>query len=213
MTATDWIWGELKPLHYGLIHADPPWSFETYSEAGRDRSADYRTMSIDEIAALPVKDLARPDCLVALWAIDSLLAEAFAVLEAWGFRYVTTAFTWVKTFDVTSQRVDLVGRALERGDWNDVGAAMAPMGLGYWTRANPEICLLASLGSPARLEKAVRQLILAPKREHSRKPDEAARRLERLAPGPRCELFARERRPGWDCWGNQVDLFSQGERG
>ncbi|MBP5857267.1 hypothetical protein KAJ83_09625 [Marivibrio halodurans] len=215
-TPKNWPWGGLKPLHYRLLSIDPPWAFETWSEQGRNRSASYDTMTLPQLAQMPVMDLARPDALVALWVIDSMLPEGLALLDAWGFRFVTVCFTWVKTFDLfgrQSARIALLHRAIEDRDWNQIGEALAPMGLGYWTRANPEMCLLASIGAPRREEKNVRQPLFAPLREHSRKPDEAYRRLERLTPGPRAELFARERRPGWDAWGNEVDKFTIEESG
>ena len=84
-------------------------------------------------------------------------------------------------------------------------------GLGYWTRANPEQCLLATRGKPGRLAKDVRRLVVAPRREHSRKPDQIRELIERLVQGPYLELFARETKPGWDCWGNQVGIFDAGE--
>jgi N6-adenosine-specific RNA methylase IME4 len=85
----------------------------------------------------------------------------------------------------------------------------ASVGMGYWTRANSEACLLATRGKPKRLNADVRQGIIAPRREHSRKPDGIHARIERLVAGPYCELFARERRPGWDAWGNEVDKFTR----
>ena len=84
------------------------------------------------------------------------------------------------------------------------------MGLGYWTRANSEVCLLATRGSPKRLNADVRQGHHCPRREHSRKPEGVHERIERLVVGPYLELFARQRRPGWDCWGNEVDKFNGG---
>ena len=83
-------------------------------------------------------------------------------------------------------------------------------GLGYWTRANPEICLLATRGNPRRCAKDVRKLVVEPRRERSRKPDCVRERIERLVKGPYLELFARETKPGWDCWGNQAGLFDAG---
>ena len=107
---------------------------------------------------------------------------------AWGFRFKTIAFTWAK---------------LTKADrWH--------IGLGYWTRGNPESCLLFTRGKPRRQSAAVRQLIVSPRREHSRKPDEARERVEALVPGPYLEMFCREPRPGWDAFGNQLDRFSQG---
>jgi N6-adenosine-specific RNA methylase IME4 len=81
--------------------------------------------------------------------------------------------------------------------------------MGYWTRANTEPCLLATRGRPKRLNADVRQAIIEPRREHSRKPDGIHKRIERLVAGPYLELFARQQRPGWDVWGNEVDKFAQ----
>jgi N6-adenosine-specific RNA methylase IME4 len=171
--------------HYKVVLADPPWTFATYSRKGKGRSAEahYDCMSLAAIKALPVADWAAPDCALFLWATDPSLPQALEVIEAWGFAYKTVAFTWAKTTR------DGTG---------------FPIGCGYWTRANPELCLLATRGRPQRLSRSVRQLIVSPRREHSRKPDEAYERIEALVPGPYLELFAREQRPGWNSWGNEV---------
>jgi len=107
------------------------------------------------------------------------------VVEAWGYEYKTVAFTWLKL--------------------NPSGQGFK-MGLGYHTRGNAEICLLATRGKGLRrVDKSVMQVIISPAQEHSQKPDEARRRIERLyGDVPRVELFARQRRPGWAAWGNQV---------
>lgn len=180
---------------YGVILADPPWSFRSWSDKGRNRCPDamvrqkglserhYRTMCLADIRALPVGELAAPDCALFLWAVDCMLPEAIEVGRAWGFTFKTVAFSWVKQ--------------LPKSDgWH--------IGLGYWTRGNPESCLLFTRGRPRRRSAAVRQLIVAPRREHSRKPDEQYGRIEALLLGPYCELFARYRRPGWDAWGDQL---------
>ena len=96
----DWTWGDLKPLHYAMIHVDLPWDFDTWSDAGQDRAPDYDTMTIGDLMRLPVMDLARPDSLVAFWTFDPRLDQAFDILDAWGFTYKTVAFTWVKPFDL-----------------------------------------------------------------------------------------------------------------
>ena len=83
------------------------------------------------------------------------------------------------------------------------------MGTGYYTRANPELCLLFTRGNPKRISSAVRKLIIAPRREHSRKPDETRERIERLVAGPYCELFARASAPGWDSWGLEAGKFDR----
>ena len=171
---------------YSVIYADPPWSFDVWSGEGKDRSAEnhYPTMTQAEIEALPVGALAADDCALFMWAVMPQLPEALRVIEAWGFDYKTCAFVWVK------QTQDEERFAT---------------GMGYWTRANAEVCLLATRGSPARLNADVHQVVLAPRSEHSRKPEEVAARIERLVPGPYIELFARRPREGWEAWGNQAD--------
>ena len=138
----------------------------------------YPTMGIDELCALPVETLADRDCLLFLWATFPQLPEALRLIQAWGFTFRTVAFIWLK---------------LNRKSptWF--------YGLGYWTRGNAEICLLAKRGQPKRRSKSVHQFIISPIEEHSKKLIELAGDL------PRVELFARQKTPGWDAWGNEVD--------
>lgn len=183
---------DLRPP-YAVIEADPPWRFRTWSETNQRKSASrhYSLMTLDQIKALPVGDLAAKDCALCLWAINPMLPHAIEVMEAWGFRFKTVLLTWAKT----TLRTD---------------ASWAPkyhQGLGYWTRANSEMCLLGVRGKPKRLARNVPQLIVSPRREHSRKPDDAYSRIERLLPGPRVSLFSRESRPGWDTWGLEREKF------
>lgn len=170
---------------YPVIYADPPWTFNVWSGEGKDRAAEnhYPTMSQSDIEALPISSLAADDCALFLWGVMPQLPEALAVIEAWGFEYKTCAFVWVK------QTKD--------------GSKFAT-GMGYWTRANAEICLLATRGSPKRINADVQQVIASPRQEHSRKPEEVAQRIERLVSGPYLELFARRARENWDVWGNQI---------
>jgi N6-adenosine-specific RNA methylase IME4 len=171
---------------YSVIYADPPWSFDVWSGAGKDRAAEnhYPTMTQPEIEKLPVGLIAADDCALFMWAVMPQLPEALRVIESWGFTYKTCAFVWVK------QTKDEERFAT---------------GMGYWTRANAEVCLLATRGTPQRLNADVHQVVLSPRLEHSRKPDEVAARIERLVPGPYIELFSRRPREGWDTWGNQAD--------
>lgn len=189
----------LAPGFYGAILADPPWAFRTYGgddvTPHRTEADHYDVMSIADIAALPVAELAAPDCVLFLWAVDHLLPPALEVAEAWGFTYKTRAFEWLKT------KKDIEIR--EDGAYGEVDLRI---GMGYWTRKQTESCFLFTRGKPPRLNKDVRQLIGAPIREHSRKPDETYRRIERLAGGPYCELFATQRWPGWDGWGRDYPL-------
>lgn len=146
-------------MKYRAILADPPWRYETWSGKGRDRCPDarpfkgsptrhYEVMSWPELLAMEIP--AADDCALFLWVTDPMLPKGLELMEAWGFTFKTVAFTWVKT-----------GKS-----------APFPMGTGYWTRANPEMCLLGTKGKPKRIHRDVRQLIVAPRREHSRKPDE-----------------------------------------
>lgn len=172
---------------YNVILADPPWSFRSWSSKGMGRSAEqhYPTMRLEDIKALPVSDLAAGDCVLFLWATFPMLKEALEVIDTWGFTYKTVAFTWVKE-----------NRKSPGLFW----------GLGYWTRANAEVCLLATRGSPKRQSAAVHQVILSPVERHSKKPDEVQERIVTLMGDvSRVELFARQETPGWDVWGNEVE--------
>lgn len=174
---------------YGAILADPPWTFVTRSNAGKGRSPEqhYDCLDILTLKQMPVGSLARrAGAVLFLWVTDPHLKVGLEVMEAWGFTYKTVAFTWAKE--------------------NRVGPGWFT-GMGYWTRANPEMCLLGTKGVPKRIHKDVRQLIVSKRREHSRKPDEVYPRIERLVPGPYLELFARARRAGWDSWGDQTEFF------
>lgn len=183
---------ELPAGKYAAILADPPWRFECWSGSvvpSRVADAHYETASLDWICSLPVADLATDDCCLFLWATWPLLPDALRVIEAWGFTYKTEAFSWVKVLQERPRHPRI--------------------GLGYWTRANTEPCLLATRGNPKRINKDVGQVIAAPIREHSRKPDETHERIERLVPGPYLELFGRCQRPGWTVWGNETEKFNE----
>tara|TARA_Y100001972_G_scaffold67274_1_gene82095 strand:+ start:985 stop:1527 length:543 start_codon:yes stop_codon:yes gene_type:complete len=176
-------------LKYNVIYADPPWSFKTYSDKGKDRSPEkhYSVMTFKDICNMPVGNIARDNSVLLMWAIDPLLDKAFEVIKAWGFTYKTVAFTWAKL------------NKTKPGFFT---------GLGYWTRGNPEMCLLATKGKPKRLSKSVPQLVVDKRREHSRKPDIMYQHIENLLEGPYIELFARQKRNGWDSWGNEVNKWN-----
>lgn len=195
---------QLPRQHYRAILADPPWAFNLWwggrtnrTPAGvpsRATQPHYQVMREDELNALPIGDFAADDCVLFLWTCWPVLQWALRAIDAWGFEYKTCAFCWVKAH----------ARQLEMFQ-DDIEPHMT---LGYWTRSNSEICLLATRGNPKRVATDVRQAIIAPRREHSRKPDGIHDRIERLVAGPYLELFARQRRPGWDSWGNEVDKFA-----
>ncbi len=185
----------LPKRHFGSIAADPPWRYETYSAKNQTRAAanHYDVMTLDDIKAMPVADLAKDDCCLFLWCINPMLPQGFEVLSAWGFTFKTLAFCWAKTTSRTHQ------------SW----APKYHVGLGHWSRANVEICLLGTRGRPKRLAKDVRQLIVEPRREHSRKPEQFFKSVERLASGPYLELFSRTEREGWSTFGNETGKFNE----
>lgn len=190
---------------FRCIYADPPWHFRARTalqtrnfESARDAEKHYPTMGLDDIMALPVRSLAARDAHLFIWTTGPCLRQTFDVIEAWGFRYSAVAFTWVKlkrSFNAMQLRVL---PSIE----SDLH-----VGLGMTTRKNAEFCLLARRGSARRNAKDVREIIMSPVREHSRKPDEAAARIERYCDGPYLEMFARAPRPGWTVWGNQTNKF------
>lgn len=183
---------------YSIIYADPPWEYGNYSNAGDRVKAKraggshygitpYDGMSLDSIKSLPVNEISYPDAVLLIWATFPCLREALEVIDAWGFEYKTVAFTWVKR------------------NRNGVGWFF---GLGNYTRANAEICLLARRGRGIPvISKKVEQVIDLPLTEHSEKPNEARKRIEKLfGDKPRVELFARTKVHGWDVWGNDEKL-------
>jgi N6-adenosine-specific RNA methylase IME4 len=188
---------ELEAAHYAAILADPPWKFEHWGKdyvCDRDPENYYPLMSDEQLGRLPVNDLATKDCVLFLWITWPKLEHALWLIERWRFEYKTCAFSWTKANVATLNMFD--------------DAVDADMGLGYWTRANSEVCLLATRGQPKRLNADVRQGIIEPRRQHSRKPSCVHERIERLVSGPYLELFARATRPGWTSWGNETTRFS-----
>ena len=150
---------------YNIIYADPPWRYEQRKVQGAAEN-HYPTMSIDELCALPVPELAAKDCTLFLWATFPQLPEALRLIRA--------SPSWF-------------------------------YGMGYWTRSNAEICLLATKGKPKRQSAGVHQFIISPIEQHSKKPDDARDKILALMGDlPRVELFARQKTPGWDVWGNEI---------
>ncbi len=178
---------ETVPLFkYGLIMADPPWSFDNWSSAGEGKNAkaQYDCTPLDWIKSIRVADMAAPDCLLWLWATNPMLPQAIETMAAWGFVF-KTAGHWSKKTKHGKQA----------------------FGTGYILRCAGEPFLIGTIGKP-KTSRSVRSVIEGPLRDHSRKPDEAFTAAEILCGDvPRLELFARETRPGWDVMGNQVGCF------
>jgi N6-adenosine-specific RNA methylase IME4 len=177
----------------GFIGMDPQWHFKTRSDAGEGRSAGihYKTEEIEKIKNIPVGAIGAEHSVLGMWTVDWCLEAAFALMRHYGYEPVTKLYTWAKT----NNAGELL--AHEDSTWH--------LGMGYWSRANPEDCWLATRGKPKRLYADVRQLIVAPLMEHSRKPDEWLARSERLVDGPYIELNARRSRSGWLSWGDELE--------
>ena len=190
---------DLPQHHFGVILADPPWHFKPWSLeiTSNHPSKHYQTMTDDEIYALPVQELAADDCVLFLWIVWPMLEHGMKTIAAWGFKYKTCAFSWIKA---NGRQINLFEDSIS-----------VDMTTGYWTRANSEVCLLATRGSPKRLNDDVRQAIIEPRRQHSRKPQCVYERIERLVDGPYLELFARQKRLGWISWGNETEKFQVAE--
>lgn len=178
----------MKPFpnkKYQIIYADPPWSYRDKALTGnRGAGCKYQVQTSDYLNNLPVKEIAGKDCVLFLWVTMPKLNECFDLINAWGFEYKTCAFTWVK-------------RNKKTPSWF--------WGMGRWTRANAELCLLATKGKPKRVSAGVHSVISKPIEQHSKKPDVVRKRIVELVGDlPRIELFARQKVCGWDCWGNEV---------
>tara|TARA_R100000808_G_C2155061_1_gene166757 strand:+ start:12537 stop:13124 length:588 start_codon:yes stop_codon:yes gene_type:complete len=183
---------------YNIIYADPPWSYRTWTAKGghKSASAHYKTMDIKDIKSLPIQDICEKDCVLFIWVTFPNLIEGIDTLSSWGFTYKTCGFVWVKTnknYNINQTSF------LPQDSFNTF------YGLGYWTRANSELCLIGTKGKIRRQSNSVHQIIYDPIREHSRKPDCTRDKIvELMGDIPRIELFARQKHEGWDAWGNEV---------
>jgi len=171
---------------YHLIYADPPWRY--LWGQGKDGGnfapeKHYSTMSVEEICELDIKRLRAKNCALFLWATMPTLPDAFKVMKAWGFKYKTCAFSWVKT--------------------KKDGQPLA--GMGSYTKSNIEICLLGMRGHIKVADKTVRQVVQCQRMGHSEKPPEVRGRIIKLFGDlPSIELFSRQKADGWDCWGDEI---------
>ena len=176
----------IRHSKYSIIYADPPWQYnDPKGNLPALGGITYPTMPLEDIKMLPIADLTDKDCGLFLWTTMPMLREGLEVIDAWGFKYITCAFVWVKL--------------------NPSGEGIYS-GLGHWVNGNAELCLFGKKGHPQRIAKNVKQIVIAPRGRHSQKPDEVRDRIVQLMGDlPRLELFARQEVDGWDCWGNEVE--------
>lgn len=173
---------------YNIIYADPPWEYRDKRNKHKrlcgGAAAHYPTMKIQDIKKLPVGTIANDNSILFLWVTFPNLREGLEVMEAWGFEYKTLGFSWIKTNKRNGKPF---------------------FGIGYYTKSNCEVCLIGVKGKPPKASNSVSSVIISPREEHSKKPDEVRERIVQLCGDlPRIELFARQKTPGWDVWGNEV---------
>lgn len=175
-----------EPGKYKIIYCDPPWQFNNKKTGGSMKSgadAHYPTMSLEELKALDVESLCDPDCVLVMWYVSSQPQEAIDLVKSWGFSIKNmNGFIWVKL----------------------TACFLQFFGMGYWTRAGAECAIIATRGKPKSASRRVRQVRLAVIGKHSQKPDDFRDDVVELCGDlPRLEMFARQRTPGWDVFGNE----------
>jgi len=174
---------------YNIIYADPPWKYNSRTNhKTRFRGGaggHYNLMTMDEIKALPIPDLAADNCALFLWCTFPYLDEQIKLFKYWGFDYKTIGFNWIKTNSKNNKPF---------------------FGVGYYTKSNPEPCLLGIKGKMKPIDNTISNIIISPRQEHSKKPDDVRIKIVQLFGDlPRIELFARQKTAGWDVWGNEVE--------
>lgn len=176
---------------YNIIYADPPWQYKDkrngYKMSG-GAETHYKTMSIQELKKMggTINSIAAKDSILFMWVTFPNLIEALELIKTWGFIYKTLGFSWIKTNKKNKKPF---------------------FGIGFYTKSNCEVCLLAIKGKPSNLKKSnfVSSCIISDREEHSKKPDEVRIRINELVGDiPKIELFARQQVDGWDCWGDEV---------
>lgn len=182
---------------YNIIYADPPWRYKDKSLHRGGAERHYKTMNLQDIKNLDVNSIAADNSMLFMWATLPLIREAFELIYSWNFTFKTCAFVWVKSNKRVCKKQLEIFQAKKLDDF---------MGNGHWTRANAEICLLATKGRPKKISNSVRQIIYSPISDHSKKPSETRDRIIELCGDlPRIELFSRQEIAGWDNWGNKIE--------
>ena len=170
---------------YQIIYADPPWAYKNMGNIQATANAHYNTMKQKDIETLPVNKLADDNCILFLWATFPKIQEALDTIKAWGFEYKTIGFNWVKINPKNGKPF---------------------FGVGWYTKSNAEVCLIGVKGKAPKISNSVSSIIIEPRRKHSQKPDTVRHKIVEFCGNiPRIELFAREKTPGWDVWGNEVE--------
>jgi N6-adenosine-specific RNA methylase IME4 len=184
---------------YRVIAADPPWAFKSNSAArpGRNAMRHYDCMSLGDINALPVSGIVADDAILFLWITGPFMAIGahLPLMKAWGFKPSGMGFVWIKLNPKAASLFFLE---------QDLA-----MGGGFTTRKNAEFCLIGKRGRSVRQSAGVHEVIIEPRREHSRKPDKFFKRVQEYSEGPYLEMFARQPRKGWDSFGLETTKFEE----
>jgi len=201
-------------MEYNLVLADPPWFYNERKlkrvdgkspRFGKGAVNHYSVMSTEEICDLPVKDIVADNCALFLWTTFPRLDAGLKVMQAWGFDYKTIGFLWVK---LNPKRVNHPGECevLENRGMYSYLNWLTFFGIGYYTKSNPEPCLLGIRGRMKPISNKVSNVIYAPRGQHSEKPFAIRHKIvELFGDLPRVELFARQTEVGWDSWGAEVE--------
>lgn len=173
---------------YQIIYADPPWKYNSRANhKTRFRGGacgHYDLMPMEDIKKIPIGSIADTNCALFLWCTFPYLDEQIQLFKHWGFRYRTLGFSWIKTNPKNGKPF---------------------FGVGYYAKSNAEVCLMGMRGQLKTKSNRVSSVVISPREEHSKKPDEVRNRIvELFGDVPRIELFARQKTEGWDVWGNEV---------
>lgn len=170
---------------YNIIYADPPWSYRNMGNIQATAIKHYETMNQKDIENLgnTIKEISDKNCMLFLWVTFPKIREGLDTIKAWGFEYKTIGFNWIKK--------------------NKNGSNF--FGVGWYTKSNSEVCLIGVKGKPIKKSDSISQIIETIREEHSKKPGIVREKIvDFVGDVPRIELFAREQKEGWDCWGKEV---------
>jgi len=171
---------------YQIIYADPPWAYNESGSGNRVVHSKYKTMQIEELEKIPLNLIVDEDCILWLWVTFPRLKEGLQLMDAWGFDFKGLGFNWIKM--------------------NKKNTNTLFWGMGYYTRQNPEVCLIGRKGKLKPLTRSIHSVIMSPIEWHSKKPNIIREKIVEVCGDlPRIELFAREKTEGWDVWGNEVE--------
>lgn len=173
---------------YQIIYADPPWAYkdkrDKHPRLCGGAAKYYPTMKLEDIKALPIKNISEENSILFLWVTFPNLQEGLDVIKSWGFKYKTLGFSWIKT---------------NKQDGKPF------FGIGYYTKSNCEVCLIGIKGRPPKASNSISSVVISPREEHSKKPEQIREKIVAFCGDvPRIELFARKKTEGWDVWGNEI---------